>query len=334
MEPLVKELLERHKNDRDLTGLKVQQEVKKLRKKYNRCDENITDFNLLVGLDWSGADLSRFNLEELLLSETFEGLTANFERTNFYRARLKKVWAMNANFTQANLSFCDLSDAILTGSNFLEVNLDSTFLDNSDLSFTNLQNTNLYHTYVRNTDFSYASFKNVNLSEVRIDKATGLEYVDTIEIDKSNIGAAVNVYFFIEKYFKSNGFPQKAGIVYYKRKVLRRKLLPKTHRFFSYLFDLICGYGERPFRVVFWAIIAILTFGILYFLLGGPIGGGISPFWDSFYFSGVTFTTLGFGDLHPGPYNILMKILTTGEAFLGAFLMPLFVVCLSRKLMR
>ena len=46
MEPLVKELLERHKKERDLTGQKVQQEVKRLPTKTSQtnCLKSATEF--------------------------------------------------------------------------------------------------------------------------------------------------------------------------------------------------------------------------------------------------------------------------------------------------
>jgi len=70
MEPLVKELLERHKEDRDLTDPKVQQEVKRLREKYNRVDKELDDDEQLVGLDWSKANLKEWNLKEIELSSS------------------------------------------------------------------------------------------------------------------------------------------------------------------------------------------------------------------------------------------------------------------------
>ena len=86
----------------------------------------------------------------------------------------------------------------------------------------------------------------------------------------------------------------------------------------------------------------VLFFGLLFYGLGGPSNGNpdassdnnIFVFIDSLYFSGVTFTTLGFGDLHPEPSNVIMKIVAFLEALGGATFIALFVVSLSRKIMR
>jgi len=53
---------------------------------------------------------------------------------------------------------------------------------------------------------------------------------------------------------------------------------------------------------------------------------------DAIYFSFVTFTTLGLGDI--GPLNDLGKFLICCEAVIGAFLIALFVAVFARKMIR
>ena len=60
---------------------------------------------------------------------------------------------------------------------------------------------------------------------------------------------------------------------------------------------------------------------------------------DNYYFSVVTFTTLGFGDLYPNSTKGFLEIpwfrvLAALEAFIGAFMMALFVVVASKRIMR
>jgi len=108
-------------------------------------------------------------------------------------------------------------------------------------------------------------------------------------------------------------------------------------RFFM---DWTCGYGEKPLWVIRTAAIVILGIAILYWLSGGIVlrpGAGITirepGFLDSVYFSVVTFTTLGYGDWHPDP-NHWIRYFAMAEAFTGAFMMALFVLCFARKWMR
>lgn len=132
-----------------------------------------------------------------------------------------------------------------------------------------------------------------------------------------------------------------AGEYYYleKRAIRNRKKL--FWRALECLFlDLTCGYGERPVRVIGWALTIIFGLATFYKAIGHitPATGLFSnshslTFWDCLYFSVVTFTTLGFGDWRPDPSHWVRYIVMT-EAFVGAFLMALFVLTFGRKWMR
>ncbi len=96
----------------------------------------------------------------------------------------------------------------------------------------------------------------------------------------------------------------------------------------------VWGYGEKPFRVFGTALASILTFGFIYAGSGLvlPAGGrGTTSFWDSLYFSAVTFTTVGYGDFLPQGW---VKFTAVLECLLGITLTPLFVVALTRRYLR
>jgi hypothetical protein len=96
-------------------------------------------------------------------------------------------------------------------------------------------------------------------------------------------------------------------------------------------------YGERPLMLFAWASVLIGIYAIIYFVADSlfvPLEG-ISPsdgILNYLYFSIVTFTTLGFGDIWPG--HLVLRLIAASEAFLGAFIMAYFVVSWARKLMR
>jgi len=87
--------------------------------------------------------------------------------------------------------------------------------------------------------------------------------------------------------------------------------------FFSYLYIVFAL--NVPGRLVFSNGEPIFQNGVLY---------GIGR---SLYFSIVTFSTLGYGDIHPVG---LLKGFAAVEAFLGLVVMGVFVVSLARKLFR
>lgn len=110
-------------------------------------------------------------------------------------------------------------------------------------------------------------------------------------------------------------------------------------------------YSESPRRVVVTSLVVVLVAAVLYPLLGGvaittegtqltlfePLGTPLDQLpggtWlANFYFSLVTFTTLGYGDIQPAsaPAQLLAGI----ESFLGAALMALLVAVLARRITR
>jgi hypothetical protein len=99
---------------------------------------------------------------------------------------------------------------------------------------------------------------------------------------------------------------------------------------FSYF---VWGYGERPSRTLFAGILLIFLSAFLY--IGGNFiqnGNLFKPsFFQAFYFSVVTFTTVGYGDIIAVGFNKAVAML---EAFCGIFIMPLFIIGLSRKYLR
>ncbi len=94
--------------------------------------------------------------------------------------------------------------------------------------------------------------------------------------------------------------------------------------------DLTCEYGinwQRP--VILWMFFVLFTFPLLYFILGGVTK--VSSPLDYLYFSIVTATTLGYGDLQPIGW---CKLVASTEAIFGTFMWAVFLAVFARKYMR
>ena len=88
---------------------------------------------------------------------------------------------------------------------------------------------------------------------------------------------------------------------------------------------LLMGYGEKPLRVLFNAILTILLYAIAYKTFGAISD---NSFISCLYFSAITFTTVGYGDLTPhGGF----RLVAASEALAGIFLCGLFLFCLGRR---
>jgi Ion channel len=96
----------------------------------------------------------------------------------------------------------------------------------------------------------------------------------------------------------------------------------------------IAGFGLRPFRVLGVAILLVLLFGLLFWAVNGvvhSISGAHCGLWECLYFSGITFCTVGYGDLLPAPHARPLALM---EAILGPVTMSFFVVVLANRLRR
>jgi hypothetical protein len=99
----------------------------------------------------------------------------------------------------------------------------------------------------------------------------------------------------------------------------------------------VAGFGYRPERVVAFNFILILLYAAIYLLAGGvrstlpqfPAESLGSRWLNSVYFSGVTFLTVGYGDFVPSPH---IRLIALSEAFIGFFMMGLFVAVLANRL--
>ena len=93
---------------------------------------------------------------------------------------------------------------------------------------------------------------------------------------------------------------------------LRKTIKYKLQYLFSLFEYLLWGYGERPLRIILNMLLIISIFSIVFYCYGLTR----MNLTDSIYFSIVTFTTLGYGDIHPGEGYI--KIACSIEALCGA----------------
>lgn len=101
------------------------------------------------------------------------------------------------------------------------------------------------------------------------------------------------------------------------------------------LSKLCWGYGEKPVRALITGSAVIVISALCYYFSGSIVfmnGHQQSvSLAEAFYFSGVTFTTLGYGDFYPLGWP---RMIVVFESLAGLGLMPLFLIALTRKYLR
>jgi hypothetical protein len=95
------------------------------------------------------------------------------------------------------------------------------------------------------------------------------------------------------------------------------------------------GYGEKPFNICFYAIFVISVCAALYHSSASLLYNGVehpsATLLDAFYLSGVTFTTLGYGDFVPTGW---IRLVAMGESLSGFVMVPLLMIALTRRYLR
>lgn len=113
--------------------------------------------------------------------------------------------------------------------------------------------------------------------------------------------------------------------------------------FFKWLvFDKIGLYATEPLRVLFSVSVIYVLFSFAYLLIpffsesyidtgAGEDLENMHPFTKAFYFSAITFLTVGYGDFYPVGF---LRLLASVEGYVGVFLMGYFSVAFVRKVLR
>jgi hypothetical protein len=266
-----------------------------------------------------GYELMKANLEDAFIIE-LDLSHANLERVNLIDGHTFGVNLTGANLMKANLRDANLREAKLAGADLLGANLDGADLD-------------------RATWGDDAIIRNHALANQLIAQGDDIGAAEQFQ-------RAEDTYRIIRQRYEANGQTDVAGQFFYNEMVSKRMQMPKwsIKRFWSRLVDIICGYGEDPIRVIGFSIAVVVISALIFCITGMTHGDNIYAFHlkDSLqedlhtlafamYYSIVTFTTLGYGDMVALGWG---KAICALEAFAGVFLNSMFLLTFAKKMIR
>lgn len=287
------------------------------------------------GVNFSGANLTEANISNTHL------YGANFARCILYKSRL-----LNADLREANLSDTKLMEADLSRANLTRASISGAFLWNANLYQTslyqaNLSGTKLFGANLEGSDLSDVVYTTDEIcNRIRnwwvpkilrrilknhlncVRKLVPAEVTDFGGIDTSKINGSTNPVLkrHMEDYQFIQGFMNKGW--------LHKKLF---YRIWKYTSDC----GRSLLLWLLWSILFVALFTGLYSLniqaWFRPIG---LDWFNALYFSIVTFTTLGFGDVTPSLASRAAQSLVMAQVIVGYIMLGGLISILANKLAR
>lgn len=281
----------------------------------------------LSGVDFSGSDLTGIKLTGAKLFK------AKFTGTTLINADLTSCELTGADLTNANLenvtaTQVGLGMATLKGVRMFRTNLEGATLTKADLNGADMRCVCLRNARIREADMSGADFTGSDLREadLALCKVAGANFKD-VDIRGARLRA-------IEGFEKAEWIGVDirdinfAGAYAMRRCVVDQNYLKEFRersRFATVLYWLwwiTSDCGRSLARWCFWIMLQLLLFAGLFKFVGLDYGDHPTPL-SPLYYSVVTLTTLGYGDIVPSSSAgqvIAMIEVITGYVMLGGLL--------------
>jgi len=307
------------------------------------------DPSLLTGGDFAEADLSGRDLADLDLSRS-DFYRASLERSNLKKSVLRGAELAHARMASAALYKADLRDAILLEATLEGADLSATDCRGADFRGAGLGGANLSDADLRGADLSHADLSGADLSRADITGAK-LHFTQVTDANVTHVkyGSYRDM---VGLYYGVRGVSQTFGNALFVRDAsdqdyidsLQQAILDKPPGFvrscdtlFFRAWGLI-DHGRSLAKVALYAFVIATIYGLIY-LADMSFGWGIMNYSKSantwftpFYYSVVTYTTLGYGDVTA--HSLLGEMLVISEVIVGYFTLGLLLAILANTIAR
>jgi uncharacterized protein YjbI with pentapeptide repeats len=306
-----------------------------------RDDHDLVNADLtkenLTGRDFSGKSLEGANISGVSMAN------CKLVGTLMFAAKLENCQFLGADLSNADLTQCNahqagFGGAILKNAIFFNANLEDTTFTNSKLQGADFRTAKLNRARFREAELENADFSKADLSNCDFENCSvkGVKFNDAI-LSSSNLK---NVKDFHEATWIGADI---TGVNFCGAYMLRRHIMDenylheyrtssKIHAWIYKLWWLTSDCGRSFSR---WALLTFsvgILFGFIYRFVGldyGDYETALSPF----YYSFVTLTTLGYGDVLPNSgltQGLAIFEVVIGYIFLGG-MMSIFANKMARR---
>ena len=300
-----------------------------------------------------------------LRGEILAGLNlmgANFVGADLSEADLSGAHLFKADFSNASLVKAKLNDAEMTGVNLSEANLEDAHAERAGLGMATLKRTRMFNTVLidttlTKTDLTEADLRHARLNRARLREAvlcmadcTGADFRGA-DMSLSNFtGATVNNADMRDARLRQvRGYEEAewygvdirninfAGAYRLRRFIVDENYLKefrdssKLNNTIYKVWSITSDCGRSLNLWCLWILGIVVLFSVFYAFCGvdyGKYDNWIGPF----YYSVVTITTLGYGDIVPA--TPVARVITICEVFIGYIMLGGLLSIFTNKMAR
>lgn len=296
----------------------------------------------LLYYNFRGARLQSANLQGARLSlASLQGAAlcnANLSRTDLRRARLQEAGLSGAKLKNADLREAKVQRADLRGAELQEAILEEAEFQSAVLAFANFEGADLTNTNLEGADLQWAVFRNANFWKANLRGA----YLRGANLESTNVTGVKFDRSSLQQNFQGIRVATCYGSQMFKSFAQDQDYIEELRAsgwwgcavFWIWLILADCG--RSLLLAACWPLGLATLFGYIYYFCMGPSHFKVDhlPFELSsmIYYSFVTFTTLGFGDIKPiipGAAALVMA-----EVIIGYVMLGLLISILANKVAR
>ena len=299
-------------------------------------DRDLSGANL-AGADLRGADLSRANLAKAnLVGAKLEGAVlfgatldqAELLQADLRDANLSETSAQGTGFGRANLEGADFFNGKLVGATFTQANLRGTDFRTADLTGARVRECDLHRADLsrsilrgvdfRSSDVTGASFEGADLREGKLGGLRGAGAANWIEADIADVDFC--------------------GAYLVRRQILDQNYLhefrrqSRTTEAVYWIWWVTSDCGRSFARWGLWTAAIAGLFALAYEFLDIDLGGRPDNWMTTIYFSVVTLTTLGYGDIVPT--SAMARVVALIEVVIGYVMLGGLLGIFANKMAR
>ena len=298
-----------------------------------------------IRIDLRGAKLRHKQLDHINLAK------ADLKNANLSFTRLKGANLAFANLENAILSFANLAGAKLSATNLGNAYLEDAVLTNAKLQGANLKNARLTNSDLTSaylvdadlagTNLSAVNFENANLSSVTFDQRIIRKIIKETRFSFKKLWHR-RYDLLLDTTIRCKGVnattcfgSQRFKIFLQDQDFLEEFLEGKWGKRFFLTWWLFADCGRSLLRWAGWSFLLAMAFAFIYWYLGPDSFDTQHLDFNlltMFYYSVVTFTTLGFGDIIPK--TSIAALWVTAEVILGYIMLGGLITIFASKLSR